>query len=224
MSVEQVGGKKTTRRGWWRAPAVLAVGSAAFQSPEGEIEEMAGERMCAREGCGRIGLRTSQKRCESCGFVTLGWNEDQAQRLRDPAVPAPPTPAFRVGIPVSTSNDVPGWEVIEYIGEVFGVFVRSRGALPQLAANLKATFGGELETMTNLLRSTRQQAIERLIEEAGHRGADAIIAMRCDVTTMGDTSGWTEVCAYGTAVKARRLSADTTERKVPTQQPRAADG
>jgi uncharacterized protein YbjQ (UPF0145 family) len=65
-------------------------------------------------------------------------------------------------------------------------------------------FGGELKTMTNLLRETRQDAVGRLVDEAQARGADAVIAMRFDVTTMGDTAGWTEVCAYGTAVRATK--------------------
>jgi uncharacterized protein YbjQ (UPF0145 family) len=116
----------------------------------------------------------------------------------------PGRPRFREGIPVSTSNEVPGWEVTDYIGEVFGLVVRSRGAFPQFGANLKAVFGRELKTMTNLLRETRQDAVGRMVEEAEARGADAVIAMRFDVTTMGDTAGWTEICAYGTAVHATK--------------------
>jgi uncharacterized protein YbjQ (UPF0145 family) len=118
------------------------------------------------------------------------------------AIPSP----FRQGLPVSTSNDVPGWEITEYVGEVFGLIVRSRGAFPTFGANLKSVVGGELKTMTNLLRDTRKQAIERMVEEAEARGADAVIAMRFDVTSMGDTAGWTEICAYGTAVRARELA------------------
>lgn len=120
-----------------------------------------------------------------------------------------PSP-FRQGMPVSTSNDVPGWEVTEYIGEVFGLVVRSRGAFPAFGANLKSVVGGELKTMTNLLRDTRKQAIERMVEEAGARGADAVIATRFDVTSMGDTAGWTEICAYGTAVRARKFADQET--------------
>jgi uncharacterized protein YbjQ (UPF0145 family) len=117
----------------------------------------------------------------------------------------PVRPRFREGIPVSTSNEVSGWEVTDHIGEVFGLVVRSRGAFPQFGANLKAVFGGELKTMTNLLRETRQDAVRRMVEEAEARGADAVIAMRFDVTTMGDTAGWTEICAYGTAVHATKF-------------------
>jgi uncharacterized protein YbjQ (UPF0145 family) len=41
-----------------------------------------------------------------------------------------------------------------------------------------------------------------LVEDAEQRGADAVVAIRFDVTSMGDSAGWTEVCAYGTAVAA----------------------
>jgi uncharacterized protein YbjQ (UPF0145 family) len=164
-------------------------------------------RMCARTACERVGQPTSTRRCQSCGYVTESWDPERSERLRHPAVPsAPIKPTFRVGIPVSTSNDVPGWQITEYLGEVFGLVVRSRGAFPQLGANLKSVFGGELGTMTKLLRDTRQHAIARLVEEAETRGADAIIGMRFDVTSMGDTAGWTEVCAYGTAVAATKLA------------------
>jgi uncharacterized protein YbjQ (UPF0145 family) len=105
-----------------------------------------------------------------------------------PTMPA--RPRFRDGIPVSTSNEIPGWQVTEYIGEVFGLVVRSRGAFPQLGANLNAVFGGELKTMTTLLRETREDAVERLVDEAEARGADGVIAMRFDMTSMGDTAGW----------------------------------
>jgi len=110
-------------------------------------------------------------------------------------------------MPVATSNDLPGWQITMYLGEVFGLIVRSRGAFPQLGAKLGSKFGGELGTMTNLLRETRQQAIARLVEEAEDRGTDAVIAMRFDVTSMGDSAGWTEVCAYGTAVAATPIGA-----------------
>jgi len=46
-----------------------------------------------------------------------------------------------------------------------------------------------------------------LVEEAEDRGTDAVIAMRFDVTSMGDSAGWTEVCAYGTAVAATPIGA-----------------
>jgi uncharacterized protein YbjQ (UPF0145 family) len=160
-----------------------------------------GDSMCGRAGCDRAGQPTTAKRCESCKYSTAAWSEAGAARLQDPEtyVPRVRSP-YRIGMPISTSNEIPGWEITGYIGEVFGLVVRSRGAFPQIGANLKSVFGGELHTMTNLLRDTRQQAIGRMVEEAEERGGDAVVAMRFDITSMGDGAGWTEVCAYGTAV------------------------
>jgi uncharacterized protein YbjQ (UPF0145 family) len=129
------------------------------------------------------------------------WRLDHPEEF----VAVAPVSPFRKGLPVSTSNDVPGWEVTDYVGEVFGLIVRSRGAFPMVGANLKSIVGGELKTMTNLLRGAREEAISRMVEEAEARGADAVIGARFDVTSMGDTAGWTEICAYGTAVRARRI-------------------
>ena len=56
--------------------------------------------------------------------------------------------------------------------------------------------------MTKALADSRLQVIERMVEEAQSKGADAIVAMRFDTSEMG--SNWTEICAYGTAVKARK--------------------
>ena len=62
--------------------------------------------------------------------------------------------------------------------------------------------GGELKGMTKALVDSREQVIERMVEEAEAKGGDAIVAMRFDTSDMG--SNWTEICAYGTAVKARK--------------------
>jgi uncharacterized protein YbjQ (UPF0145 family) len=134
----------------------------------------------------------------------------QAKVVALSAPAAPPAPRFRVGMPVSTSNEIPGWEITAYIGEVFGLVVRSRGGSRNLARISKSVFGDELKTMTNLLRDTRLHAIARPVEAAEERGADGVIATRFDVASMGDSAGWTEVCAYGTAVQARKLHGVTT--------------
>lgn len=156
------------------------------------------DRMCGRAGCVRVGQPTDSRRCPICGFVTEQWDPERAERLRPPGRPA--ERSVRTGIPVSTADQLPGWTVTEYIGEVFGLVVRSRGLVPDFGARLKSLAGGELGTMTTLLRQSRADAVERLVDEAEYRGADAVIGMRFDVTTMG--AEWTEVCAYGTAVKA----------------------
>jgi len=103
---------------------------------------------------------------------------------------------------ITTMNDVPGHEVTDVYGEVFGLTVRSRNIGSQLGAGLKSVFGGELKGMTKALVDSRTEVIQRMTEEAEAKGANAIVAMRFDTSEMG--SNWTEICAYGTAVKIAR--------------------
>jgi uncharacterized protein YbjQ (UPF0145 family) len=100
---------------------------------------------------------------------------------------------------ITTMNDVPGRQVVEVYGEVFGLTVRSRNLGSQLGAGLKSIIGGELGGMTKMLAQGREEAIARLTEEAESKGANAVIAMRFDTSELGGT--WTEICAYGTAVR-----------------------
>jgi uncharacterized protein YbjQ (UPF0145 family) len=103
---------------------------------------------------------------------------------------------------VTTMNDIPGYEIDEVYGEVMGLTVRSRNVGSQLGAGLKSLVGGELKGMTKALIDSREQVRQRMIEEAEVHGANAIIAMRFDTSEMG--GNWTEICAYGTAVKAHK--------------------
>jgi uncharacterized protein YbjQ (UPF0145 family) len=100
---------------------------------------------------------------------------------------------------IATTNDVPGHEIVEVIGEVFGLTVRSRNLGSQIGAGFKSLVGGELRGMTKMLAEGREEAIARLTEEAESKGANAILAMRFDTSELGST--WTEICAYGTAVR-----------------------
>jgi uncharacterized protein YbjQ (UPF0145 family) len=104
---------------------------------------------------------------------------------------------------ISTMNDLPGYEVEEVYGEVFGLTVRSRNVGSQIGAGFKSLVGGELKGMTKMLAEGREHATERLVEEAQARGANAVVAFRFDTSELGGT--WTEICAYGTAVRARKL-------------------
>jgi uncharacterized protein YbjQ (UPF0145 family) len=103
---------------------------------------------------------------------------------------------------ISTMNDLPGYEIEEVLGEVFGLTVRSRNIGSQMGASLKSLVGGELKGMTKMLAEGRQHATDRLIEEAEGKGANAILAFRFDTSELGTT--WTEICAYGTAVRATK--------------------
>ena len=104
---------------------------------------------------------------------------------------------------IVTTNDVPGYRIDEVLGEVFGLTVRSRNAFSQMGAGLKSILGGELRGMTTALTESRNQVMQRLIDEATMRGANAILAMRFDTSEMGGV--WTEICAYGTAVRVTKL-------------------
>ena len=103
---------------------------------------------------------------------------------------------------ISTMNDLPGYDVTEVLGEVFGLTVRSRNVGSQIGASFKSLVGGELKGMTKALVDSRNQVQQRMVEEATAKGADAILAMRFDTSEMG--SNWTEICAYGTAVRIRK--------------------
>src|SRR3954449_10825791 len=99
-------------------------------------------------------------------------------------------------------NDLPGWQIDQVMGEVFGLTVRARNVGSQIGASLKSLVGGELAGMTKMLAEGRAHATERLIEEAEGKGANAILAFRFDTSELGTT--WTEICAYGTAVRVIR--------------------
>ena len=105
---------------------------------------------------------------------------------------------------ISTANDLPGYQISEVLGEVFGLTVRSRNIGSQFGAGLKSLVGGELKGMTQNLVNSRLEVIARMVAEAEAKGGNAIVAMRFDTSEMGGT--WTEICAYGTAVKAQPLA------------------
>lgn len=109
---------------------------------------------------------------------------------------------------ISTMSAIPGYQVTQVLGEVFGLTVRSRNIGSQFGAGLKSLVGGELKGMTKNLVDSRNEVINRMPEEATVRGANAILAMRFDTSEMG--GNWTEICAYGTAVVVQGLPSDAT--------------
>ena len=105
---------------------------------------------------------------------------------------------------ISTMNDLPGHRIDAVMGEVFGLTVRSRNLGSQIGASFKSLVGGELKGMTKMLADGRAHATQRLVEEAETKGANAVLAFRFDTSELGGT--WTEICAYGTAVRVAPLS------------------
>jgi uncharacterized protein YbjQ (UPF0145 family) len=100
---------------------------------------------------------------------------------------------------LSTMNDLPGYQVTEVMGEVFGITVRSRNLRSSIGAAFKSLAGGELRGMTKLLAASRVEAQDRLIEAGQAKGSDAILALRFDVNELQGIGQ--EICAYGTPVK-----------------------
>ena len=100
-------------------------------------------------------------------------------------------------------NDIPGYEVVEVYGEVFGVLARSRNLISTMGAGFKSIIGGEIGGYTKLLSDSRIEATERMREAAAKKGANAVIAMRFDTGEIGNNMN--EVAAYGTAVKVQKL-------------------
>jgi uncharacterized protein YbjQ (UPF0145 family) len=103
---------------------------------------------------------------------------------------------------VSTMNDLPGYEILQVYGEVFGLIVRARNAFSNFGAGLRTIFGGEVSGYTRLLADSRNQAVDRLKTAAREKGANAVLAMRFDCNEIANIMS--EVAAYGTAVTVRK--------------------
>ena len=103
---------------------------------------------------------------------------------------------------VTTMNDLPGYEIVEVQGEVFGLVTRARNAFSNIGAGLRTVVGGEAKGYTKLLSDSRDHAVERMREAATAKGANAVIAMRFDCNEIANVIS--EVAAYGTAVTVRK--------------------
>jgi uncharacterized protein YbjQ (UPF0145 family) len=107
------------------------------------------------------------------------------------------------GMPMTTALEIPGLTVRENLGVCYGLVVRSMGLAGGLAASFKGLRRGEIGEYTQLLEDSRRHAIDRLVENAQLMGADAVIAVRFDSSEIGQQ--FTEIVAYGTAVKVDRV-------------------
>ncbi len=104
---------------------------------------------------------------------------------------------------IATTNELPGYEITQVYGEVFGLIVRARNVFSNIGAGFRTVFGGEAKGYTSLLSESRTQAVERLKDAARERGANAVLAMRFDCNEIADIMS--EVDAYGTAVTVRKI-------------------
>jgi len=104
---------------------------------------------------------------------------------------------------VATTNDLPGYRVVEHLGLVRGVTVRSRSVIGNIGGSIQSLFGGNLSIYTNLAETARQEAYDLLVAHARELGANAILATRYDANEIME--GITEVLAYGTAVRVEAV-------------------
>ena len=104
---------------------------------------------------------------------------------------------------VTTSTHLEGYKIIEHLGIVSGINVRSRSIFGNIAGGLQTLLGGNISIYTDLCERTRQDAYDQLIEHAESKGANAIINMRYDANEI--LQGVTEVLAYGTAVIVEKI-------------------
>ena len=101
---------------------------------------------------------------------------------------------------ILTTDGYPGREV-EALGLVRGSTVRAKHVGSDIVAGLRNLVGGEVKEYAALLAGAREQALDRMIEEARARGADAVVAVRFETSTI--TQMASEVLCYGTAVRLR---------------------
>jgi uncharacterized protein YbjQ (UPF0145 family) len=109
---------------------------------------------------------------------------------------------------IVTTNDIPGCQIKQVHGDVFGLIVRARNYFSNLGAQFRTLAGGEVAGYTKLLTDSRNQARERMWREARARGANAVVGMRFDCNEIGDIMS--EVVAYGTAVTVEPVIAAET--------------
>ena len=102
---------------------------------------------------------------------------------------------------VTTTESIPGNEVVEILGLSRGSTVRARNVGRDIFAALKNLIGGEINEYTKLQADSREQALQRMIKDAESLGADAVVNVR--ITTSMIMQGVAEILAYGTAVKLK---------------------
>ena len=108
-------------------------------------------------------------------------------------------PASNHDIALSNTETIPGRTIVEFYGVVSGNTVRAKHIGRDIMAGLKNIVGGELVGYTELLQDSRQEALDRMIEQARSMGANAVVNVR--FATSSIAQGAAELFAYGTAVR-----------------------
>ena len=108
---------------------------------------------------------------------------------------------------VTTAFELPNYRLVQNLGVVRGIVVRSRNVFATLGATFQIIVGGNITLWSKLCEQTRSDAFEIMIQHASEIGANAIIGARYDTTEL--STGVTEVLAYGTAVIVEPTSGES---------------
>jgi uncharacterized protein YbjQ (UPF0145 family) len=109
----------------------------------------------------------------------------------------------------TTSFELPGYQIVQSLGLVRGVTVRSRSLFGSIGAKVETLFGGNISLLTTLCERARAEAFDILLAHAQRRGANGVVGIRYDATEI--MSGVTEVLCYGTAVVVEELAHQALE-------------
>ena len=128
--------------------------------------------------------------------------------MSDPYNSAPPAPAPAgaelqlTDAMVTTAFELPGYRIVESLGVVRGIIVRSRSVVGNFIGGIQSLFGGDITVYTSLCEQARQDTYRDMVKHARLKHANAIIGLRYDATEL--MPGLTEVLCYGTAVIVER--------------------
>lgn len=111
---------------------------------------------------------------------------------------------------VTTAFELPNYRIVQNLGVVRGIVVRSRNVFANIGATFQTLVGGNITVWTSLCEQTRSDAFEIMIQHATEVGANAVIGARYDTTEL--SQGVTEVLAYGTAVIVEPVNPGETYR------------
>ena len=141
----------------------------------------------------------SSKYCKKCG------TESTADAKFCPKCGASfATATTKSKLMVVTTSTIPGYEIVEALGIVHGMTVRTRGVGGKIMAGIEGMFGGEVTSYSSEAEKARKESMERLIDNAKSIGANAIV--RTDFETSDILNGTATIfSAYGTGVIIKPL-------------------
>jgi len=143
------------------------------------------------------GIETRDPELPDCEFSLLPKGRTA---MTETAQASPSTTIPAQQFLLSTTFDIPGFDVVEYKGACFGLVVRSVGYTNRVTGAISGLQKGEVSQYTSVLEEARRHAIDRLIANGRVLGGNAILGMRFDSSELGKAGNLAEIIAYGVAV------------------------